>query len=63
MAISILAPAPAAAPPRADDSSDDSDNGGVDLQGDINMRPTKRMKHSQLVTPGEVVTDEVEWMR
>jgi len=63
MAITILAPAPAATNNQVDDSSDDSDDGGVDLQGDIDMRPAKRAKHSDIVTPGEMVTDDAQWMR
>ena len=66
MAITILAPAPAALPYKATDSSDeDSDGGGADLQGDINVRPSKRARHyhEEIVTPGEVVTDEDQWMK
>ena len=65
MAITILAPAPAAIPYHNDDSSDDSDeDGGVDLQGDVGMRPAKRARHSkEIVTPGETVTDDPQWMR
>jgi len=65
MAITILAPAPVAAIARkyASDSDDDSDTGGVDLQGDIDMRPSKRARHSDIVTPGEIVTDDAQWMR
>ncbi|EHK96159.1 putative Exosome complex component rrp4 [Glarea lozoyensis 74030] len=66
MAITIHAPAPAVLPYKTADSSDeDSDDGGADLQGDINMRPSKRARHyrEDIVTPGEVVTDEDQWMR
>jgi exosome complex component RRP4 len=64
MAITILAPAPASMPYQTDDSSNDSDNGGVDLEGDTDMRPTKRARHTKgLVTPGETVTDDPQWMR
>jgi exosome complex component RRP4 len=66
MAITILPPAPVV--DREADSSDysDSDDGGVDLDGDIDMRPKKRPRHngsSSIVTPGEVVTDDKQWMR
>lgn len=48
-------------------SDSDSDNGGVDLEGDIAMamgRPAKRAKHSSdIVTPGEVITDDTQYMR
>ncbi|KAG9228689.1 hypothetical protein BJ875DRAFT_508366 [Amylocarpus encephaloides] len=66
MAITILAPAPAVQPYRAAEASDsDSDDGGADVHGDINMRPSKRARHdyADIVTPGEVVTDEDQWMR
>lgn len=65
MAITILAPAPAEPIHREADSSDDSDDGGADLEGDHDMRPSKRAKHSasNIVTPGEVVTDDAQWMR
>ncbi len=66
MAITILAPIPAVPYQYASGSGDDSDDGGVDLEGDLNMRPTKRARHSSakdLVTPGETVTDDPQWMR
>lgn len=65
MAITILAPAPAVPYQRANDSDDDSDDGGADLEGDLSMRPTKRARTSakDLVTPGETVTDDPQWMR
>ncbi|KAH9218879.1 hypothetical protein DL95DRAFT_360100 [Leptodontidium sp. 2 PMI_412] len=65
MAITILAPAPAVPYQRTNDSDDDSDDGGADLDGDLNMRPTKRARTSakDLVTPGETVTDDPQWMR
>jgi len=62
MAITILAPAPAAIPYHEESSSDDSDDGGADLQEDINMRPAKRAR-KDIVTPGETVTDDPQWMR
>lgn len=66
MAITILAPAAASIPYHADDSSDDlgsdDDDGGVEL--DPGMRPAKRARHSkEIVTPGETVTDDPQWMR
>lgn len=64
MAITILAPAPAVPYQIADDSDDDDGNGGVDLEGDSDMRPPKRAPRSKdIVTPGETVTDDPQWMR
>lgn len=69
MAITILPPPP---PPAdyddSDISSDESEDGGValDNDGDLDMRPKKRARHggeSSIVTPGEVVTDDPQWMR
>ncbi|KUJ15610.1 uncharacterized protein LY89DRAFT_618051 [Mollisia scopiformis] len=67
MTITILAPAPAV-PYHTTDVSDDEDHedGGVDLEGDSSMRPAKRARRSSakdLVTPGETVTDDPQWMR
>lgn len=70
MAITILAPAPAVPYQRggfsSDNDDDDDEDGGVDLEGDLDMRPSKRARHSggkEIVTPGEVVTDDPQWMR
>jgi exosome complex component RRP4 len=64
MAITILPPAPAAQPYDSDNQSEDSDDGGVDLQGDLDMRPSKRAKYAKdIFTPGESVTDDPQWMR
>lgn len=67
MAITILAPAPApvAYTPHTATHDDDSD---FDLDGDVDMedsgRPTKRARiNTVIVTPGEVVTDDPQWMR
>lgn len=64
MAITILAPAPAVPFQRPRSSEDDSDDdiGGVDLEGDSDMRPSKRAR-KEIVTPGETVTDDPQWMR
>jgi hypothetical protein len=62
MAITIIAPAPSPLPYRGEDTSDQSD-GGVDLEGDLDMRPTKRAKYQDIVTPGELITDDPQWMR
>lgn len=66
MAITILAPAPPCVPHQVDNSSEDSDDGGVDLPGgDLDIRPAKKARHSSkdIVTPGEIVTDDPQWMR
>ena len=64
MAITILAPAPAVPYQAVEYSDDDDDNGGVDLGGDSDMRPAKRSRQSKdIVTPGETVTDDPQWMR
>ena len=67
MAIIILAPKSATSDYHAESGSSDSDeDGGVDLDGDIDMRPKKRPRHhgsSSIVTPGETVTDDPQWMR
>ncbi|KAL3424289.1 exosome complex exonuclease RRP4 [Phlyctema vagabunda] len=74
MAITILAPTPAIPQKQqqqqqqyADDQSDDSDDGGgADLEHGSSMRPAKRTRHSSsadIVTPGETVTDDPQWMR
>ncbi|KAI0389844.1 hypothetical protein F5Y17DRAFT_462346 [Xylariaceae sp. FL0594] len=71
MPITILQPAPAAAYLPNDnnygsDTDSDSD-GGVDIEGDVSMdRPSKRYRPSDydsIVTPGEVITEDPQWMR
>ncbi|KAB5539408.1 hypothetical protein GE09DRAFT_1138747 [Coniochaeta sp. 2T2.1] len=69
MPITIKPPKPPPQPHRADDDydSDDSDAGGADLDGDLSMRPAKRARQDDasydIVTPGEVITDDPQWMR
>ncbi|KAB8300933.1 hypothetical protein EYC80_002858 [Monilinia laxa] len=63
MAITIIAPTAPAVPYHPEDASDNSDDGGVDLEGDLDMRPAKRAKHQDIVTPGEIITDDPQWMR
>ncbi|CAN8106033.1 unnamed protein product [Discula destructiva] len=76
MPITIIQPRPTPQFLRRDDgASSDSDSdsddsgggGGVDLEGDVSMsmgRPSKRAKYSDdIVTPGEVITDDTQFMR
>ncbi|RKU49644.1 exosome non-catalytic core subunit rrp4 [Coniochaeta pulveracea] len=73
MPITILAPKPPPQPSYNHDgySSDTSSDsgGGADLDGDLSMRPVKRARHLSvsedytIVTPGEVITDDGQWMR
>jgi len=67
MAITILPPAPANTAYYADsDNSSDDEDGGVNLDGDLDMRPKKRARRqgsSSIVTPGETITDDPQWMR
>ncbi|KAI9805660.1 MAG: exosome non-catalytic core subunit rrp4 [Piccolia ochrophora] len=65
MAITILPPAPPAPLTRDYPSSDAED---VDSEGDMPMegaaRPSKRARtRNTIVTPGEIVTDDTQWMR
>ncbi|KAL2110927.1 hypothetical protein VUR80DRAFT_544 [Thermomyces stellatus] len=65
MPITILQPKPAAPRQRVEslyDSDADSDSsGGIDLDGDVAM--TARQADTDLVTPGELITDDPQWMR
>ncbi|OBT56581.1 hypothetical protein VE04_05634 [Pseudogymnoascus sp. 24MN13] len=66
MAITILAPAPPIQDVDYDSSSDSGSDGGAGLDGDLDMRPKKRARRAgstSIVTPGEVVTDDPQWMR
>ncbi|KAI9788397.1 MAG: exosome non-catalytic core subunit rrp4 [Peltula sp. TS41687] len=63
MAITILKPEPA--PMHDYDSSDEEIH--VDLEGDIEMAEARHGKKSKslkaIVTPGEIITDDPQWMR
>jgi exosome complex component RRP4 len=66
MPITILPPTPAL--PAASALSDDYDEEfDLDSDGDHDMgdtRPAKRSRTSKhVVTPGELVTDDTQWMR
>ncbi|KAI9671955.1 MAG: exosome non-catalytic core subunit rrp4 [Caeruleum heppii] len=66
MAITILPPTPAA---QRHVLHEPKDEGQSDSEGDVDMsdnaRPSKRAKtsSSDIVTPGELVTDDAQWMR
>jgi exosome complex component RRP4 len=49
------------------DSDSDSSSGGADIEGDISMQASKRARSggqgNEIVTPGEVITDDPQWMR
>lgn len=67
MPITILRPA-AAAPvysrPESDDEADDFDSeGDVDMEGATRASKRARVSHKSIVTPGETVTDDPQWMR
>lgn len=70
MAIKITAPAPAAPLPTRIAREEDDSPRRTDLEGDIDMlidsgRSPKRRKRDvkPIITPGEVVTDDPQWMR
>lgn len=66
MPITILQPTPAPIRDPRDGAGSDSDSeGGADVDGDIAMgRPAKRARTSEsIVTPGEVITEDPQWMR
>ena len=65
MAVSILPPAPA-----PDDYGSGSEDEEVDSEGDVEMQegappPSKkaRLAGRKMVTPGENITDDPQWMR
>lgn len=58
MAISILPPAPAAPPP----SSKRTDDFDAD-EMDIDDLPSGHSQSSNIITPGQIVTDDPQWMR
>ncbi len=67
MPITILPPAP---PPQVsyEAYSDDDDEMGLDSEGDVDMEIGRTYKNPPLsrrhvVTPGELVTDDTQWMR
>ncbi|KAI2625758.1 hypothetical protein GGR54DRAFT_513276 [Hypoxylon sp. NC1633] len=67
MPITILQPEAVPAHGPRDVSDDSESEGGVDLEGDILMtRPAKRARRTgdnSIVTPGEMITDDPQWMR
>lgn len=68
MAITIIQPKPVPRYTRrtssAGSDSDSDDGGGVDIEGDIKMATARSAaSHSDIVTPGEVITTNPQWMR
>ncbi|OTB16505.1 hypothetical protein K445DRAFT_316781 [Daldinia sp. EC12] len=68
MPITILQPALVPVHSTRDESygSESDSDGGVDLEGDVSMRPAKRARRTgddSIVTPGEVITEDPQWMR
>lgn len=67
MAITIIQPKPVPQYTRrtsSEGSDSDSDDGGVDIEGDIKMATARSAaSHSDIVTPGEVITTNPQWMR
>lgn len=64
MPITILQPKPAPsrrAEPIYDSDADSDSSGGIDLDGDVAM--TAHQADTDLVTPGELITDDPQWMR
>lgn len=67
MAITIIQPKPVPQYTRRTSSAgsdSDSDDGGVDIEGDIRMATGRSSTgHNDIVTPGEVITTNPQWMR
>lgn len=65
MPITILRPQPAQTPVPESDFDSDSE-GGVDVQGDISMRASKRIRTAHaddILTPGSLITSNPQFMR
>ncbi|KAL8990019.1 MAG: hypothetical protein Q9169_008227 [Polycauliona sp. 2 TL-2023] len=61
MTFSIQAPA---ASPRANEPTSPGSDISIDSDGEHDaIRSTNRNKHTTVITPGEVVTDDPQWMR
>ncbi len=55
---------PPAAPPKANEPESPGSDISIDSDGDLNaVHLAKRNKHAAIITPGEVVTDDPQWMR
>ncbi|KAI9784275.1 MAG: exosome non-catalytic core subunit rrp4 [Geoglossum umbratile] len=61
MAITITAPAPAAPDHSYNSSSEGED--GYDPDGDVQMGRASKGAKAEIVTPGETITEEPQWMR
>ena len=63
MPISILPPAAAASIPRHDSEANDYEN-SFDPEGDTAMTDApSRHRPKHIITPGEIITDDPQWMR
>lgn len=67
MPITILPPAAAAPVYARSDSDDENDafdsDGDVDMEGASRASKRARVSRKNIVTPGETVTDDSQWMR
>lgn len=65
MPITIVRPAPAPIPHNdaAFDEEDFDSDGDVDMEGDDLPASKLRISKKSIVTPGELVTDDPQWMR
>jgi hypothetical protein len=68
MPITILPPAPAL-PATYDVKGDEDNDFDLDSDGDVDMGEAQRVRSAKpktsrhIVTPGELVTDDPQWMR
>ncbi|KAK4503793.1 hypothetical protein PRZ48_004708 [Zasmidium cellare] len=63
MAITILAPAPAEAPRRTYHETDLDTYGEDEDEMEIDDLPSGHRRSTQVITPGQIVTDDPQWMR
>ena len=63
MAISILPPAPAEVFAEAEDDIEDDPEGDVQMGEDDAPSYLPKLSGKDIVTPGESITDDPQWMR